>query len=54
MKKIVWTLESAKRLREIIVKKYRIVYRIKHDCIEILTVFESHHLLRISEIFSED
>jgi len=36
-------------IRELIFKKYRIVYRIKEDCIEILTVFEGHRLLRINE-----
>jgi len=33
------------RIREIIVKKYRIVYRVKEKTIEILTVFEGHKLL---------
>ena len=37
-------------IREIIVKKYRIVYRIKKDKIEILTVFEGHRLLRLDEL----
>ena len=37
-------------IREIIVKKYRIVYRIKKETIEILTVFEGHRLLRIDEL----
>ncbi len=37
-------------IREIIVKKYRIIYRIKKDKIEILTVFEGHRLLRIDEL----
>lgn len=37
-------------IREIIVKKYRIVYRIKKEKIEILTVFEGHRLLRIDEL----
>ena len=37
-------------IREIIVKKYRIVYKIKQNRIEILTVFEGHRLLRIEEI----
>jgi len=39
-------------IREIIFKKYRIVYRLKKNCIEILTVFEGHMLLRIDEIDS--
>ena len=37
-------------IREIIVKKYRIVYRLKTDRIEILTVFEGHRLLREDEL----
>lgn len=37
-------------IRELIFRKYRIVYRIKQNCIEILTVFEGHRLLRIDEI----
>jgi plasmid stabilization system protein ParE len=37
-------------IRELIVKKYRIVYRIKNEVIEILTVFEGHRLLKIDEI----
>ncbi len=37
-------------IREIIVKKYRIVYRVKKEKIEILTVFEGHRLLRIDEL----
>ena len=34
-------------IRELIFKKYRIVYRLETDCIEILTVFEGHRLLRM-------
>ena len=33
-------------IRELILKKYRIVYRINDHCIEILTVFEGHRLMR--------
>lgn len=36
-------------IREIIAKKYRIVYRIKEKTIEILTVFEGHKLLNLEE-----
>jgi toxin ParE1/3/4 len=36
-------------IRELIFKKYRIVYRLKEDRIEILTIFEGHMLLRIDE-----
>ena len=42
---------SIPELRELIYKNYRIVYRIKQDSLEILTVFESHRLIRISELF---
>jgi toxin ParE1/3/4 len=41
---------SIPEIREIIEKKYRIVYRIKNNRIEILTVFESHQLIRRKEI----
>ena len=37
-------------IREIVFKKYRIVYRLKTNCIEILTVFEGHRLMRLDEI----
>ena len=33
-------------IRELVIKKYRIVYRLKANRIEILTVFEGHRLLR--------
>ena len=38
-------------LRELILKNYRIVYLLREDSIEIITVFESHRLIRKSEIF---
>lgn len=41
---------SIEQIREIIYKKYRIVYLLKENSIEILTVFESHKLLRKDEI----
>lgn len=37
-------------IRELIFKKYRIVYRIKGNSLYILAVFEGHRLLRIDEI----
>jgi plasmid stabilization system protein ParE len=37
-------------IRELIFKRYRIVYRLKANCIEILTVFEGHRRIRIDEI----
>jgi toxin ParE1/3/4 len=36
-------------MRELIYRGYRIVYRLKEDVPEILTVFEGHRLLRLSE-----
>jgi len=37
-------------IRELIFKRYRIVYRLKANCIEMLTVFEGHRRIRIDEI----
>ena len=37
-------------IRELIFKKYRIVYRITGNGLDILTVFEGHRLLRTDEI----
>ena len=37
-------------IRELIFKRYRIVYKINKNNIDILTVFEGHRLLRIDEI----
>ncbi len=36
-------------IRELIYRGYRVVYRLKDDKIEILTVFEGHRLLRLNE-----
>ncbi|HAE87419.1 TPA: plasmid stabilization protein [Candidatus Marinimicrobia bacterium] len=36
-------------IRELILKKYRIVYRIQNHEIHILTVFESHKLLSLKD-----
>ena len=36
-------------IRELIYRGYRIVYRLNGDRVEILTVFEGHRLLRLSE-----
>lgn len=37
-------------IREIIAKNYRLVYRIRKEEIEILTVFEGHRLIRFDEL----
>ena len=39
-------------IRELIVKNYRIVYKIDESKIEILTVFEGHKLIRRDEIIN--
>ncbi len=41
-------------IRELIFKRYRIVYRVNKNNVEILTVFEGHRLLRVDEIGAED
>ena len=40
---------SNPEIRELLFKKYRIVYRVKKNTVEILTVFEGHRLLRVGE-----
>ena len=37
-------------IRELIAKKYRIIYRVSQNRVEILTVFEGHRLLRREEL----
>jgi toxin ParE1/3/4 len=37
-------------IRELIFRKYRTVYRIERNDLDILTVFEGHRLLRMEEI----
>jgi len=41
---------SIKAIRELLYKDYRIVYLIKKNRIEVLTVFEGHQLLKKEEI----
>jgi len=41
---------SNPEIRELNIKKYRIVYRVRENRIKILTVFEGHKLLRIDEL----
>lgn len=36
-------------MRELIYRKYRIVYRLNGDVVEILTVFEGHRQLRLGD-----
>ncbi|MBA4320365.1 MAG: plasmid stabilization protein, partial [Flavobacterium sp.] len=42
---------SIESIRELIHKNYRIVYLVKKNSIDILTVFEGHQLLKKEEIF---
>jgi len=42
---------ALENIRELIYKNYRIVYLIKKNAIDILTVFERHQLLQKEEIF---
>jgi len=41
---------SIEKIREVIYKNFRIVYLIKKNSIDILTVFEGHQLLKKEEI----
>jgi len=45
---------SNPQIRELIIRNYRIVYRVQDKHIEILTVFEAHRLLRRSEILPNE
>ena len=40
---------ASPEIQELVFKEYRIVYRLKANCVEILTVFEGHRLLRVNE-----
>lgn len=42
---------SIEKIREVLHKNYRIVYLIKKNSIDILTIFEGHQLLKKEEIF---
>lgn len=42
---------SLENIRELIHKNYRIVYLVKKNSVDILTVFEGHRLLKKEEIF---
>ncbi|AUB84411.1 type II toxin-antitoxin system RelE/ParE family toxin [Candidatus Thiodictyon syntrophicum] len=41
-------------LREIIVGNYRVVYRLREDHVEVLTVFEGHRLLPAEDLLEGD
>lgn len=42
---------SLENIRELLYRNYRIVYLVKKNSIDILTVFESHQLLKKEKIF---
>lgn len=42
---------SLENIRELIHKNYRIVYLVKKNSVDVLTVFEGHRLLKKGEIF---
>ncbi|MCA9656319.1 MAG: type II toxin-antitoxin system RelE/ParE family toxin [Myxococcales bacterium] len=41
---------SRQDIREVLVRSYRIVYRVSSDDIRVLTVFEGHRRLRLSDL----
>ena len=45
---------SNTHIRELIIRNYRVVYRISGDQIEILTVFKGHRILKRSELFPNE
>jgi toxin ParE1/3/4 len=45
---------SNPEIRELIVRNYRVVYRVKGNNVEILTVFEAHRLLKRNEIYPDE
>lgn len=42
---------SLENIRELLHKNYRIVYLVKKNSVDILTVFEGHQLLKKEEVF---
>ena len=45
---------SFENIRELLYQNYRIVYLVKKNSIDILTVFEGHQLLKKEEIFKSN
>jgi len=37
-------------IREVLLRSYRLVYRLKDDSVHVLTVFEGHRLLRAEDL----
>jgi toxin ParE1/3/4 len=44
---------SLENIRELLFRNYRIVYLVKKNSLEILTVFEGHRLLKKDEVFKK-
>jgi len=44
---------SFENIREVLYKNYRIVYLLKKNVIEVLTVFEGHQLLKKEEVLKK-
>ena len=44
---------SNPEIRELIIRNYRVVYRVKGNNVEILTVFEAHRLIKRNEIYPD-
>ena len=42
---------SLENIRELLFKNYRVVYLVKRNSVDILTIFEGHQLLKKEEIF---
>jgi toxin ParE1/3/4 len=45
---------SLENIRELLYQNYRIVYLVKKNTVDILTVFEGHQLLKKEEIFKSN
>jgi len=44
---------SLENIRELLFRNYRIVYLVKKNSVEVLTVFEGHQLLKTEEVFKK-
>ena len=47
-------IPERKEIREVVLRNYRIVYRVGNKAIEVLTVFEGHRLFRTTAIPSDE
>jgi len=44
---------SLENIRELLYKNYRIVYLVKKNSLDILTIFEGHQLLKTEEVIKK-